>query len=220
MCSAKSGCPLCANSRHRTLAARSLRTRWNDRRTRPVFRKNLHNQNAKRLVCLVCSAVCARLPGLKIIVASLIDRRNASLSEGELARKNISNPGPNMVMHSKVGPGGKRKFGGPHFELTVELGQVAEGDPPQSLITDVMPRASTFFLEPPSDQLRQAAPRGAIAYVKRVIVLSIALTVVANGLLSANSGRRHRQPVEFVFRRLLCAEEFLLISYRADYNFR
>ena len=79
----------------------------------------------------------------KIIVASLIDRRNASLSERELARKNISNPGPNMVMRSKVGPWGKRKFGGPHFELTVELGQVAEGNP-SSLITDVMPRASTF----------------------------------------------------------------------------
>jgi hypothetical protein len=33
-----------------------------------------------------------------------------------------------MVMRSKVGPWGKRKFGGPHFELTVELGQVAEGN--------------------------------------------------------------------------------------------
>jgi hypothetical protein len=51
-----------------------------------------------------------------------------SAVERELAGKNISNPGPNMVMHSKVGPGGKRKFSGPHFELTVELGQVAEGN--------------------------------------------------------------------------------------------
>ena len=108
------------------MAARSLRTRWNDRRTRPVFRKNLHNQNAKRLVCLVLGGMC-EVARFKIIVASLIDRRNASLSEHKLAGKNISNPGPNMVMHSKVGPGGKRKFSGPHFELTVEFGQVAEG---------------------------------------------------------------------------------------------
>src|SRR5215475_14302974 len=64
----------------------------------------------------------------KIIVPSLIDRRATSLSERQLARENISDPGANMVMHSKVRSWGKRKFGGAHSELAIELGQVAEGD--------------------------------------------------------------------------------------------
>jgi hypothetical protein len=64
----------------------------------------------------------------KIIVPGLIDRSATPLSERQLARENISDPGANMVMHSKVGSRGKRKFGGTHSELTIELGQVAEGD--------------------------------------------------------------------------------------------
>ena len=49
-----------------------------------------------------------------------------SLSEGDLAGKHIPNPGPNVVMHSEVGPWGKRHFGGSQFELIVKFSQMAE----------------------------------------------------------------------------------------------
>jgi hypothetical protein len=48
-----------------------------------------------------------------------------------------------MVMHPQVAPWGKRHFGGSHLVLIVKFGQVAE-DNLSILITDVMPRASTF----------------------------------------------------------------------------
>jgi hypothetical protein len=66
------------------------------------------------------------VPRFKEIVPSLVDRRPPSLSEGDFAGKHIPNPGPNVVMHSEVGPWGKRQFGGSQFELIVKLSQMAE----------------------------------------------------------------------------------------------
>ena len=72
---------------------------WNNCWTRPVFRENLHNESANRQFCLILSGMC-EVPRFKIVLPSFIDLRLASLSEREFAGKNISNPGPNMVMRS------------------------------------------------------------------------------------------------------------------------
>jgi hypothetical protein len=102
-----------------------LWVRWNNRRTCPVFRKNLKKQYVERQVCLILSGMC-EVPRFKEIVPSLVDRRSPALSEGDFAGKHIPNPGPNVVMHSEVGPRGKRQFGGSQFELIVKLSQMAE----------------------------------------------------------------------------------------------
>jgi hypothetical protein len=52
------------------------------------------------------------VPGLKIVLASFIDRLLASLSECELAGNHVSNSGPNVVMDSDIAVWGKRDFGG------------------------------------------------------------------------------------------------------------
>ena len=62
----------------------------------------------------------------KEIISGVIDRCFASLSECELAGNHISNSWANVVMDSEVGIWGECHFGGPHFELTVKLLQVAE----------------------------------------------------------------------------------------------
>jgi hypothetical protein len=98
-----------------------LWVRWNNRRTCPVFRKNLKKQYVERQVCFILSGMC-EVPRFKETVPSLVDRRPPALSEGDLAGKHIPNPGPNVVMHSEVGPWGKRQFGGSQFELIVKLG--------------------------------------------------------------------------------------------------
>src|SRR5262249_25660424 len=59
------------------------------------------------LFCGVCE-----VPGLKIVLASFIDRLLACLSECEFAGNHISNAGPNVVMDSDVAVWGKREFGG------------------------------------------------------------------------------------------------------------
>src|SRR5207245_9457740 len=68
------------------------------------------NTRSGRFV-LFC-AVWGEVPGLKIVLASFIDRLLASLSECELAGNNISNSGPNVVMDSDIAVWGKREFGG------------------------------------------------------------------------------------------------------------
>src|SRR6476646_3125678 len=87
----------------------------NNRRSRPVFRKDLDKQNSKRLLRLVLHRV-RNVPGFKKIIAGLVDRRPPALSECDLAGKHKSNAGADVVMHSKVSVRGKRDFGGAHFD--------------------------------------------------------------------------------------------------------
>src|SRR5262244_2453505 len=111
----------------RPLPLRSFRLRRDNRWTYPILRNEFHNQYAARLLCLVLSGM-REVPRFEIIVSSLIDSGVATLSECELAGKNIPNPGPNVMMHSEIGAWSERKFGGAHFVLTVKLNQVAEGN--------------------------------------------------------------------------------------------
>src|SRR5262249_34208337 len=101
--------------------------RCNHRGGRPILWKDLHDQYAKRQVCLILRGVC-EIPCFKIVLASFIDRLLASLSECKLAGNHISNSGANVVMYSDVAVWGKREFGGSYFELTVKLRQVAKDD--------------------------------------------------------------------------------------------
>src|SRR5215831_12465581 len=91
--------------------AYSLWLRCNHRGGRPIFRKNLHDQYAKRHVCLILRGVC-EVPCFKKVLAGFIDCLLAPLSESKLAGNHISNSGPNVVMDSDVAVWGKREFGG------------------------------------------------------------------------------------------------------------
>src|SRR5262245_50571882 len=111
--------------RRRAAIPVSLWLRCNKRGARPIFRENLHDQHAKRQVCLILRGVC-EVPGLKIVLTSFIDRLLACLSECELAGNHISNAGPNVVMDSDVAVWGKPEVGGEQFGRTHKLHQVAE----------------------------------------------------------------------------------------------
>src|SRR5215475_9355776 len=54
-------------------SARSLCLGWNDRRSCPVFRKNLHKQYAKRQCGLILSGMC-EVSRFKKVLPSFIDR--------------------------------------------------------------------------------------------------------------------------------------------------
>src|SRR4029077_13906646 len=100
-----------ARARNSCRKAYSLWLRCNHRGSRPIFRKNLHDQYAKWQVCLILRGVC-EVPGLKIVFARFIDRLLAPLSECKLAGNHISNSGPNVVMDPDVAVRSKREFGG------------------------------------------------------------------------------------------------------------
>jgi len=79
----------------------------------------------------------------KIVVSGFVDRCLPPFSERELAGYYISNPRSDVVMHSKVGSWLEREFGGSYFEFAVQLSRWPKRTS-SSLITDVMPRTSTF----------------------------------------------------------------------------
>src|SRR5262249_62359496 len=80
---------------------RSFRLRRDNRWTYPIFRNDLHNQYAARLLCLVLSGM-REVPRFEIIVSSLINSGVASLSEFELAGKNSTNPPANVNNHPQL----------------------------------------------------------------------------------------------------------------------
>ena len=65
---------------------------WNNRRSCPISRKNLHEQYTERRVRFVRCGMC-EVSSFKEIFASFINRGPPSLSEGDLAGNYVPDPG-------------------------------------------------------------------------------------------------------------------------------
>src|SRR5262245_59301193 len=110
------------------------------------------------------------VPGLKIVLASFIDRLLTPLSKCKLASNHIANSRPNVMMYPDVAVWGKREFGGAQLEPTVKLSQVAEDN-----LVDFDLRGDTSRLHDFLSRQAVCSANTTSKSVERLIVFSISL---------------------------------------------
>src|SRR5262245_28554010 len=98
---------------------------WNDRGSGPCLRYHFHHYEAKRHIGLIFCRMCD-VSSFVIVVPSLVDGDNSPLGYGDLARKNVSNPWPSVVMCSYECSRRKCELGSSHLEFIVKLSQMTK----------------------------------------------------------------------------------------------